>query len=231
MAERALLDRVRCVVATPHNSMGDTELSQKLVRDGVEDLRQALGDHGVELRVLPGLEVLLTPMTPALAKNGMVFPLNGSRYLLVELVSHSLPRYTEQVLYELQLQGYVPLLAHPERCKAFQEDIGILLRMVERGILTQVTAGSILGVFGRSAQNTAKVMLEHNLAHVIASDAHSASSRPPVLSEAVEYARRIVGEDLALAMVTSIPEALINDEVPDLPEPTVPRRKKSWILW
>ena len=88
---------------------------------------------------------------------------------------------------------------------------------------------SLTGEFGRETRSAAGLFLEHNLVHIIASDAHSSILRPPLLSGAVESARKIVGEAKAMAMVTEIPRAILeNRALPDWGEPENPLRHKTW---
>jgi len=231
MASAAVSDQVTCLVATPHGGVWGVELSQTLVENGVEELRKILQEKGIQLSVLPGIEVYVGPAIIDQIRAGTVFPLNRSRYMLIELPLHSYPSYTDQIIFQLQVNGFVPVLAHPERYRAVQNDIGVLCRMVERGVISQVTAGSIIGDFGRTVQRTAEIMLEHNLVHVIASDAHSSDIRAPLLSKAVERAAAMVGQGAALDMVTTVPEAIINNQSPHLPEPLPVKQKKRWALW
>ena len=88
---------------------------------------------------------------------------------------------------------------------------------------------SLTGEFGNETRKAAMLFLERNLVHIIASDAHSSQLRPPVLSGAVEAARKIVGEAKALAMVTQIPQAILeNRALPDWGEPENPLRGRKW---
>jgi hypothetical protein len=69
----------------------------------------------------------------------------------------------------------------------------------------------------------------NNLVHIIASDAHRAVGRPPVLSRAVEAASKIVGMEKAWAMVTEMPQAILdNKALPDWGEPGNPLHRKTW---
>ena len=157
-------------------------------------------------------------------------PFDNSRYVLVELGFSSYPLYTEQVLFELQVHGFVPILAHPERYHAVQEDPNLLGGLVEKGVLCQLTAASLMGEWGSRARETAFTLLEHSMAHLIASDAHSPSRRPPVLSPAVREAGRRVGEERAQAMVTTVPGSILEDREMAI-EPPVPfKPRRRWFL-
>ena len=231
MAELAAADHIKCMVATPHSGLWGEAISRKSLEDGVDELSRIFAEKGFDLAVLPGAEVYIRPETARQAQDGQAPTLNGSRYMLVELPLQAYPRYTDQVLFELQVKGFKPVLAHPERYVALQDDVELFFRIVERGNLAQVTGGSLLGHFGRKVQRTAETMLERNLLHVIASDAHDADDRRPNLSEAVECAARIVGTERAMAMVTSVPEAIINNQTPTLPVPVPIKHKKGWSPW
>jgi protein-tyrosine phosphatase len=83
--------------------------------------------------------------------------------------------------------------------------------------------GGRSGGFGKPTQKTAEIFLRNDLGHMIASDAHNSTTRPPRIAEAVEIASKIVGESEAEAMVSTVPAAILADEhVPELREPAWP---------
>jgi protein-tyrosine phosphatase len=103
----------------------------------------------------------------------------------------------------------IPIISHPERNMAIQKNITILSRFVKAGALSQITAMSITGDFGTRAQKTSKEILKKELTHIIATDSHSSTWRPPILSNGVKAAKEIIGEDNAIKMVTEIPKLII----------------------
>ena len=232
IARLALADSVNTIVATPHGlDLGELQ-KREYVETKVEDLRGELAKRGVGVEIVAGIEVYISPDIAVKLENGSVFGLNGSNYLLIELPMHQFPFYVEQTLFELQARGFRPIIAHPERNVSIQEDTGLLRRMVERGVLGQVTAGSLLGSFGPKTTKTAEALLSQKLVHVIASDAHSARGhRSPVLSLAVAAAARIVGHELALAMVTSVPRAILSGEPVDVLPPVEKQTKRLFSFW
>ena len=135
------------------------------------------------------------------------------------------------LFYRIMLEGFVPIISHPERNSVFQERPGLLFELIEMGSLAQVTAMSLTGKFGQRTKKTAGLFLKNNLVQVIASDAHDSKRRPPKLSGAVEEAEKIVGREKAEAMVTMIPQAILdNKTIPDFGEPNNPVRKKKWMI-
>lgn len=230
MARAALRDGVRTIVATPHGTDWGTGFAggSEALSQWTSDLESELARRGLELRVLPGLEVYLTPETPELHQREQLSTLNSSRYMLVEFPFHILPVYAEQTLFQLRMRHVAPLIAHPERNATIARNPETLRSYVERGMLVQVTAGSLTGFFGPEVRRAAEYLVAHRMAHVIASDAHSSSARPPVLSAGVKRATELIGEQEAIAMVTSTPDAIVSDREVAVLEP-LPSRQRSWF--
>ncbi|MCL4459333.1 MAG: tyrosine protein phosphatase [Chloroflexi bacterium] len=231
MARTAQADGITQIVVTPHSSDWSYFSGRADVLSRLETLRAALTEEAIALDLSPGVEVHISPYILGWLQTGKVFPLNGSRYLLLEMPLFQYPSYSERVIFELQISGFVPIIAHPERNAIIQKDPNLLYHLVAKGALAQITAGSLSGHFGSQAREAAQVMLTHNLAHIIASDAHSMHTRPPVLSDGLRYATELISEEQAKAMVTSIPQAILNDEVPNLSVPIAYEPKKIWTAW
>jgi protein-tyrosine phosphatase len=232
MAESALRDGVSTIVATPHSSELAAGVDPKQVSTRVAELKAALVSRGVKLDIVPGLENYLTPDLVKQAETSPEIALGDGNGLLVELPLQQYPMYTEQVLFELQILGKQPVLAHPERNAAIQEDLSLLQRLVERGILAQVTAASLTGHFGGRVKKIAEEFVERRLVHVIATDAHSHDgARSPLLSQAVSLASKLVGEETARRMVTEVPDALLKGHQLVVEPPLEPVRRRSWAFW
>lgn len=228
MARAAVQDGVKGVVATPHGVQWAYAGDETETKRRVDELRAELALSGVELEIFSGLEVYLTPDTPELLERRRVLTLNDSRYLLVELPLQSVPPYAEQTLFQLQVAGIVPVIAHPERNAQIAEDPSFLARLVDRGMLAQVTAGSLTGVFGSATRAVAERMVADAVVHVIASDGHGTRGREPVLSVARRRAAELIGEEAAEAMVVGVPGDILRDARVRVPEPRPPTRR-NWF--
>jgi len=229
MAAQAVADGTGQIVATPHNIHWRPGPLRDQMSALAAQVQQELDAQGLALRIIVGAEVYIAPDLPARLDDGRAYSINGSRYILIELPFTFWPDYTEEALSALQGRGLVPILAHAERYTAVQRDPDRLRPLVERGILVQLTAGSLLGGFGREAQRTALVLLEHNLAHVVASDGHNTTYRAPVLSAALPVAGKIVGAEAALALIESVPAAIVADEPVTVAPPRPVLRQRSWL--
>ena len=160
------------------------------------------------------------------------FTVHGSNYLFIEFPEDHILPGVKDLLFRLMLDAYIPIISHPERNAVFGDRPGLFYDLVCMGCLGQVTADSLDGAFGRHIKKTAELFLRNNLVHVIASDAHNEKKRPPRLSHGVEKAAKIVGAEKALAMVTAIPQAILdNKAIPDYGEPVNPvKHKKKWAI-
>lgn len=233
MARIAADNGTAVMLATPHRKDITENSSVRQVKDLLAVVNSRIDEESIDLRMVLGMENHLDVDLPIEFSCGRALPMNGSRYILVEMPFFGKPNYIEDALFQMQLQGTVPVLAHPERIEAFQMDPGLLARFVERGMLSQITAGSVVGHFGSRARRFTHTILRRRLVHVIASDTHFPNGpRSPHLLPGVSAAARIVGEERARAMVVETPRAILDDQPVDVEPPTEagPIRRWWWPL-
>ena len=127
------------------------------------------------------------------------------------------------------LQGLARVLAHPDRIEWVQQAINLLASFVERGMLTQVTAGSVIGFFGKRVQAITNKMLQRDLVHVLASDTHFPDGpRSPKLGIGINAASKFVGQDAAMAMVVNTPKAILEDSSFEAAQPRESVAVRRW---
>lgn len=201
------------IVATPHVLRDPWLNEDPAARQSlVSQLNERLGGSPL---VVPGCEYLLGVDVLGLVEAGEAGPLtrlNHSRYLLVEVSPGFVPRDLPETVHECVLLGVVPVLAHPERIAAFVRDPRLVEAAVARGAVVQITAGSLLGHFGRQVKAAADELLGRGAVHLVASDAHSVAQRPPCLSAAREQIRRDWGADVERGLFVDNPEAVLRSE-------------------
>lgn len=212
MAKMAYADGIRGLVFTPHNSAWWNNYYQEKIERLTREFRQQLHEEGLELQVGPGAEIYIDTDILKRLKDGRAAALNCSRYLLVELPLNSWPMSTEYVFFELQAAGYLPIMAHPERNADIMRKPELMQGLAERGVIGQITAGSLEGKFGRHAQKIALKLLANRWAHFIASDAHDLTARPPKMREAFKIVEAFFDTARATAMTQTIPEKIFHNE-------------------
>ena len=213
MSRIAAAAGTKIILATPHRKDVTEEWSVGHVRTLTCEMNLQNARNGVDISLVLGMENHLDERLPDDIDAGRALPMNGSRYILIEMPFFGRPDWIERTLAKVQGRGLIPVLAHPERIEAFQHDPSLLASFVEQGMLSQVTAGSIVGAWGDEVAHFTRQLLEMRLAHVMASDTHFASGpRSPRLDVGIEAAAAIVGMSDATAMVVDTPLAILEDK-------------------
>ena len=219
MCRMAADEGIETIVATPHVLRGRWRTAPiPELEARIATLREKVGDTP---RLLLGSEYFFAHDVAEVLKAGnAIVPLAGSRYVLMELASNNVPPLLDQPLYRMQLEGWIPIIAHPERNTVFQSKPELLPTLIELGARFQVTAGSLTGEFGSAAQRTAEAWVSAGLVHFVATDAHNTGKRPPKMRAAVEALRAVAGAEVAEALVTRNPKAVIENRALEYePEP------------
>ncbi|MFD3155940.1 tyrosine-protein phosphatase [Haloimpatiens sp. FM7330] len=185
MLKIAKEDGIRKIIATPHFYMeGSFENKYEDVSKKVEELNIEAKKRNIDIEILPGQEVFLDKHTLEYYKRGIIQPLHKTKYMLLEFHGGEFPKHALDTIYELKILGIKTIIAHPERYPYFFNDnLTLLNNFISEGCLFQVTAGSILGIYGKECKKSAKKLIENNVCDFIASDAHGTGRRKPVLSE------------------------------------------------
>lgn len=190
MIRIAAADGIDVIAATPHAQ----QASPCQVADGVRRLNELARQEGLDITIVPGSEVRMEANLPEQYEAGQLVTLNHTPYLLLELwLLGEWPPYLKQAIYDCRRAGLLPILAHAERYPAVQHSPLIVEDLVDAGVLIQVNADSFFRPGGSTTRKTVEVLLRRGLVHVIASDAHHSTVRPPRIREAMDYARSIVG--------------------------------------
>lgn len=222
MCDIACQDGIKKIVLTPHIfRLCKYNDDFKLLEEKINHFLERMQKNSIEF--YRGAEVFVHhEMIENIGRNNLA--INGSNYVFVEFPEENVLPSVKDLFYKMMLAGCLPIISHPERNVVFGESPDLLYELVETGSLAQVTTKSLTGDFGRETRKVARLFLEHNLVHLIASDAHDAEKRPPVLSKGVSAAAEIVGEEKAMAMVTEIPQAILDNEcIPDWGDPIRPK--------
>jgi protein-tyrosine phosphatase len=195
MAKDAVQQGIHTIIATPHFIKNRYENPKQTIYAKVEELNEALKAENIDLKILPGQEPriegdLLTGMD-----KGEIISLFGTNYLFVEFPSAHVPRYTEKLFYDLQLNGLIPVIVHPERNAEIMERPELLYQFIKKGALSQVTAASLCGDFGKKIKGFSQQLIDFNLTHFIASDAHNTTKRGFKLQEAYQSVASKFGSD------------------------------------
>jgi protein-tyrosine phosphatase len=230
MARMAVNQGIRKIVATPHHLNNSYENPKHSIIERVKELNEALRLEKIDLEVLPGQEVRIHGEMLQGYEMGEILPVNHTAYILVEFPSNHVPRYTERLFYDLQMSRLIPVIVHPERNQEIIENPDLLYRFVKKGALTQITAASVCGDFGKKIRNFSLQLVEANQTHLIASDAHNIKNRSFKMSEAFEVIEKKYGIN-AVFLFKENAELLIEGKYIYKEDPEHIKKKKLFKLF
>lgn len=215
MARMAVADGITTTACTPHIYPGLYENNAAGIRRAIAALRRVLAAHEIPLELVEGADVHLAPDLLQRMERDEVPTLAGSRYLLLEPPHHVAPPRFEESVFQLIAAGVVPVITHPERLTWVESHYRMFTALAERGAWMQITAGALTGRFGKRPRYWAEKFLGEGHAMILATDAHHPTRRPPLLAEAREAARSLVGAEEAGHLVLTRPRGIVENLAPD----------------
>lgn len=216
MARAAVRGGTARMVATPHYDLDGPDLE-------LEDVTASLGRHlellrneGIPLELVYGVEVRINTGLYHLAREDgdlSRLSLGGfGKFILADLPLIDMPTATADILFQVQLSGYTPILAHPERNRYLSTRPQTVRELVERGVEIQVNSGSLEGLYGKQARRSAQALLREGVARLVASDAHSPGTRSTDLSSAARIIRAQLGDEPSRILLEVNPERALAGE-------------------
>ncbi|HOM03218.1 MAG TPA: phosphoesterase [Acetivibrio sp.] len=201
------------VIATPH-FIGDydSKPTPENINEKISTLQKELNKENIKLEIYPGMEVFAANDTVERLEEGEILTLNHSRYVLIEFSFENIPKYMSELLFSMQLKGYIPIIAHPERYSIRYRKSGIIKKAVENGALLQINSGSFMGAHGSEVRDEAIRLLTSGMAHLVATDAHG--DRRPVYSilEVREALIEICGAENMKKLLYINPQRVFEDK-------------------
>lgn len=215
------------IVATPHANL-EYEFDPAVVAEKLEELRTA---NPTSVKIHQGCDFHLDyDLIQDAVANPAKFTINGHSYLLIELADVFPTQTIPPILDVLIRAGMTPILTHPERYFGLRGKEDEIKEWVMRGCLVQVTGQSLLGVFGSTARKMSERLLDDQMIHFIASDAHRSEGRTPRLVEARDAVASRAGEETAELLFEVNPRAVLTGEtLPKSERPQGRRKSKSWL--
>jgi protein-tyrosine phosphatase len=210
MVKQAEKAGITAICATPHILHQVTPQLEEKINRSFDLLKTKMAQAGCKVSLALGSEIYVREDISSL-KNFRFFTLNNTgKYLLVELPWGQFPPHVDQIVFELQMERRIPIIAHPERSMITKKRLVNVENLVQKGALMQINAGSLLGLFGRKVKSITEELLRRDLVHFIASDAHDhLSCSIEILPQAFTCASKIIGREKAEELVVSNPRQVI----------------------
>jgi protein-tyrosine phosphatase len=201
---------VEHVVCTPHLS-ARYPTEHRRAREALRRVRLALEARGLPLTLELAAEVADATAVSAPLAELRRWAIRG-RSLVVELGVATPPLFLDTVTSRLAGAGLVPVLAHPERCRAVQREPSLLDRARARGAVVQVVAPSLAGRWGEAVEKAAWRMVEAGRADLLGSDAHGIERRRSHLGPVVAMLRERAGAETVAALLERGPARLLQPD-------------------
>ena len=211
MARISAADGIRCIVCTPHIVPGLYDNTTENISNAIDTLRSVLVKANIALELVIGADIHMAPDMIRRLSEGEIPTIAGGGYFLFEPPHHVAPPHLVDFCQAILAAGLHPVLTHPERLTWIEGQYSIIEDLCRRGVVMQMTAGSITGDFGKRAQYWAQRMLEEGRVDLLATDAHNATGRPPVLSKARDIVAARLGDKAAAFMVEDGPALILGN--------------------
>lgn len=214
MFENAYTSGVTDIILTPHYIKGTKyEINNEQKEKITNILREALRRTDMDINIYYGNEVYIDNDLVDMIKDKKVATLANSRYVLVELPVNSMDNNAGNVFFNLRSNGYIPIIAHPERYVYFQKHPEKVMDYIKLGCLLQGDYMSLLGKYGKKAEKTLKILLKNGVIKFMSSDIHH-SYNDYHIPEAEKRTLKIVkDENIVNKLFVENPESVINDKI------------------
>ncbi len=211
LVRQALENSTRAIVLTPHYR-APHKMEADLIYKRFCLFRKAVHKEMPQMQVYLGCEIRYQDGIPQMLKEHKLLPMYHSRYILLEFTSTAFSSQILSAARECVGHGFIPIIAHIERCDAFRNDPQLLSQMQGLGVLLQMNADSVMGKMGLRIKKFCQKMLETKQVHFIASDAHDATHRPPLLKECYAHVSEKYGAEYAKKLFWENPQAVVKNE-------------------
>ncbi|GEK57755.1 hypothetical protein CHL76_01485 [Marinococcus halophilus] len=181
------------------------------------------------IRIYPGQCVRLTDTLINELKTEEALTLNGSRYVLVEWSEELSYHNMHANLHELRMEGYMPILAEPEKAPGFQQHPEELYRLIKDGSLAQVSAESFSKAAPKPQRHLAEKMIQHRWANMTASMTIDPSEEGASLEGAFNSIEKLAGKDYA-EMLKENAACVLNNRYVSTEEPLPLKEKRKWFM-
>lgn len=212
MLRAAYKDGTRKLCFTPHYHPAIYGKNEKRSEAVFESLKAYAKEEFPDMELFLGNEMRYDVGYLNWMKENQCRTLNGTKHLLIDFSEFESATVIIKALESLLASGYIPVLAHVERYRKLDYNMGQVIDLAERGVIMQVDAQSVFGGWGFSSKVRSRKLIKMRLADVIASDAHNLEDRPPYLTKCYEYVVKKCGERYADAIFVKNPTAILENK-------------------
>lgn len=215
------------IISTSHYIPGQFEFDEASRKQFLQVIGMGAKNLGIDIELVLGSEIYATYDMVQSLKEHRASTINGTKYVLLELPMQTELPNVKNMIYDLISNGFKPIIAHPERYAYVKQDPNWLIEYLELGVLFQSNYGSIIGIYGKEAQKTVKLLLKNNMIHFLGSDVHKPGSIYAKMPEIIQELRKILERD-ELKKLTKTNAQLVLENKPIYTEIPSKIKKSFW---
>lgn len=159
------------LIVTPHVTQDTFENTPEIITEAYGELRDGLSQAGIDIEMDYSAEYRIDEMFVEQLEAGIVRRLHGD-YLLVENSYIQEAFNLDQILFQIIMKGFRPILAHPERYIYYYDKRERYDELHNNGILFQVNLLSLAGHYGKEQKKIAEMLIDKNYVDFVATDLH-----------------------------------------------------------
>jgi protein-tyrosine phosphatase len=201
--------------ATPHQRAGMFMPARASIDDAFARVSAELAPQGATLRLGLGAENFWDGVFLERLRGKAVPTYGETPAFLFEVNPQLMPPALENELFQIHMDGYLPVMAHPERYVAVQRDPSLAERLGRHAVML-VDLGALEGAHGKQEMKTSRRLVLDGLAHAAASDIHRPEDKASVAA-GMEWIRKQRGADVLDQMLNENPRRLLGGELPEPP--------------
>lgn len=166
------------LITTPHIMSGGYDNTTEIIQNGCKDLNEFLAKENVSMELECSSEYYLDGHFEDLIQEKDLMPF-GDNYILFEFSYMFRPTDAEKVIFDLGVDGYRPILAHPERYNYLADkELKHLREMKDTGVLFQLNLFSLVGGYGPVAKSIGEALIKEKMIDFVGTDLHNPTQLP-----------------------------------------------------
>jgi protein-tyrosine phosphatase len=162
------------LIATPHIMWDMYRNTPETIQEKLEQVRNAVKEEGIDIEINAAAEYFLDEHVEDLLKNKEPMLKVSENKVLVEFSMAFPSMNIKSILFEMQLQGYQPIIAHPERYTYLASDKQFYDELRDIGCLFQLNILALGGYYGKTANELAQYLLKNDFYSLAGTDLHHA---------------------------------------------------------
>jgi protein-tyrosine phosphatase len=164
---------IRKIITTPHVMSEFYKNTPEIIEIGLKELRYNLLREGVDIEINAAAEYYLDEIFLEKVQNNSKLLTISDNLVLVETGFISKPQMLLEILFAMEMQGYKPILAHPERYQYLIQDKNLLSDLMDRDVYFQINLLSLTGFYSKPIKTFAEMLVDEKKVKLVGTDCHN----------------------------------------------------------